>query len=49
MAFQRTLHHVKKADLDRIVGDFESEGAIVDKIEEEGTNPVTWTVVATFP
>lgn len=45
MAFQRTLHKVPDSEVDDVVADFESEGAIVMKIKDGAT----WTVIATFP
>ena len=45
---QRTeiLRGVPDADVDQVVADYESEGAVVSKEPEENG---TWTVTAVFP
>ena len=42
---QEILHGIPTAELSRVVGDFESEGAIV---ETERDADGSWTVTATF-
>ena len=42
----RTLRNVPNSDVDEVVGDFESEGATVEKTENSDG---TWNVTATFP
>jgi hypothetical protein len=46
MAKTRELHDVPDADLAEVIGDFESEGAVVTKIKQDDG---LWTVRAVFP
>lgn len=46
MPRQEILTDVPESDIDRVVKDFESEGATVTKVKQPDGN---WTVTATFP
>jgi hypothetical protein len=46
MPHQEILSDIPESDLDRVVKDFESEGATVTKKKQPDGN---WTVTATFP
>jgi hypothetical protein len=47
MSDTRTLENVPADDVDQVIADYQSEGAIsvVKQLQPDGT----WTVVATFP
>ena len=46
MGRQEVLTDVPDSDVNEVVGDFESEGATVEKTKQPDGN---WTVTATFP
>ena len=46
MGHQRTLENVPDSEVDEVVSDFQSEGATVEKIQQEDGS---WKVTATYP